>query len=125
SSPMSLFILGEGTLTNDVNTGAVIDGINNTAASFLGVGGRVMDEEGNKVGVAIGGAYNRQLNTEDAGGAVYGEIHGAKEIGGYQFFLDANGHWYNTAPRHNSNFYLNSFVGREFEDGSSGNIAVS
>ncbi len=84
-----------------------------------------MDEEGNKVGVAIGGAYNRQLNTEDAGGAVYGEIHGAKEIGGYQFFLDANGHWYNTAPRHNSNFYLNSFVGREFEDGSSGNIAVS
>lgn len=119
-SAMRMFVLGEGTLTNDVRNGTqLIDGLNNTAASFLAVGGRFVDGEGNRVGAAFGGAYNRQLNVEDAGGAVYGEAFAHADLGGYQAQLSSQGRWYNITPRHNSNAYVDLHVLRQYDSGSS------
>ncbi len=118
-STMRLFVLGEGTLTNDVKNGAqLIDGINNTASTFLGVGGRIIDAHGNRIGAAVGGTYNRQLNVEDAGGAIYGELLARTEVGEYLVDVEGQGRLYNIAPRHNSNAYLAVHVRREFDSGS-------
>ena len=116
-SPVNLFLLFEGTMTNDAGADELIPGLNNTAALFAGVGGRTEDDLGNHAGVAVGGAYNRQLNTEDAGGAVYGELGGQKTIGGYHFSVDGNGRWYNTSPRTNSNLFFSAALDRDFGEG--------
>ncbi len=121
-STMRLFLHSEGTLTNDVQRGGRFPGLNNTAASFIGVGGRVSDKQGNRIGLAIGGTYNRQLNVEDAGGALYSELLGRFDWSGYQVQLDGRGRWYNIAPRHNSNGYLDLQVARSFEEGASGQL---
>jgi hypothetical protein len=121
-SRMSLFMLAEGTLTNDLKRDLIIPGLNNTAATFLGIGGRVSDSAGNRIGLGIGGTYNRQLNAEDAGTALYGEVVGQTDIGGYRVQLDGQGHWYNIAPRHNSNGYLDFQVTRRFEEGAYGDL---
>ena len=116
-SPVNLFILFEGTMTNDVSGEEVIPGLNNTATTFAGIGGRAEDDEGNKVGIAIGGAYNRQLNTEDAGGALFGEASGSKTIGGYRFGVQGDGRWHNTSPRTNGTLALDASLDRDFGDG--------
>lgn len=123
-SSMRLFFHTEGTLTNDVQRNGLIPGINNTAASFVGVGGRVTDKNGNRIGIAAGGTYNRQLNVEDAGGAIYSEVAGRFDWEGYQVELDGKGRWYNIAPRHNSNAYLDLHVARAFEEGATGDFRV-
>lgn len=124
-SAMRLFLHSEGTLTNDVQRGGVlIPGLNNTAASFIGVGGRISDKQGNRVGVAVGGTYNRQLNVEDAGGAIYSEVLGRFDWSGYRMELEGKGRWYNIAPRHNSNGYLDLSVAREFEEGAAGQLQL-
>jgi hypothetical protein len=124
-SSMRLFMLGEGTLTNDVKNGAqLIPGLNNTAATFLGVGGRVVDQSGNRIGAAVGAAYNRQLNVEDAGGALYGEAFAHADLGDYQAQFSGQGRWYNIAPRHNSNAYLDLHVQRQYDSGSATDLEI-
>jgi|GEM_PF-2359595 len=123
-STMRLFFHTEGTLTNDVQRNGLIPGINNTAASFVGVGGRIIDSSGNRIGIAIGGTYNRQLNVEDAGGAIYSELMGRFDLEGYQVDVDGRGRWYNIAPRHNSNGYLDLHIGRTFEEGAVGDVRL-
>jgi hypothetical protein len=57
---LRLFTLTEGTLTNDVRgASTIVPGLNNTAALFTGVGTRISDEDSNRIGIAVGGAYNR------------------------------------------------------------------
>lgn len=121
-STMRLFFISEGTLTNDLQHDARIPGLNNTAATFIGIGGRVIDKQGNRIGVAFGGAYNRQLNEEDAGGGVYTEARGSFDLAGYQLEIDGKGRWYNIAPRHNSNGYLEARVLRQFEEGATATV---
>lgn len=117
AAPVNLFFLFEGTMTNDAGADRLIPGIDNTAATFIGVGGRAVDRLGNKVGLAVGGAYNRQLNTEDAGGAVYADGSGGFEVGGYRFAVDGNARWYNTSPRLNGNIIVNGAIDRDFGEG--------
>lgn len=117
-SPVNLFMLFEGTMTNDIGGETLIPGLNNTATTFVGVGGRAEDERGNRIGVAVGGAYNRQLNTEDAGGAVYGDFLTGFDVGEYQFGLKGDGRWHNTSPRTNSNLTFAGQVERSFEEGT-------
>jgi hypothetical protein len=117
-SSMRLFFITEGTLTNDLQHDALIPGVNNTAASFVGIGGRAVDQNGNKIGLAVGGAYNRQLNVEDAGGGIYTEANGRFDLAGYQLDIDGKGRWYNVAPRHNGNAYLEARINRQFEEGA-------
>lgn len=116
-SPVNLFMLFEGTMTNDIGGETLIPGLNNTAATFVGIGGRAEDSRGNKVGLAVGGAYNRQLNTEDAGGAVYGDFSTGFKLGEYFFQTTGNGRWHNTSPRTNSNLIFSGQVERDFEEG--------
>ena len=116
-SPVNLFLLIEGTMTNDAGNDELIPGLNNTAVTFAGVGGRADDGKGNHAALAFGGAYNRQLNTEDAGGAFYGEFAGHRNIGGYNFRAEGNGRWHNTSPRINGNMIFNAALDRDFGDG--------
>ncbi|MCB0712881.1 MAG: hypothetical protein KDD67_11175 [Ignavibacteriae bacterium] len=116
-SPVNLFLLIEGTMSNDIGADELIPGLNNTAVTFAGIGGRAEDQEGNRAAIAVGGAYNRQLNTEDAGGGFYGDIAGHKTIGGYNISLAGNGRWHNTSPRINGNLLLNTSLDRDFGDG--------
>ena len=115
-SPVNLFLLFEGTMTNDVGGEELIPGLNNTTTTFAGVGARAADDEENNIGVAVGGAYSRQLNTEDAGGALYGEVSRAKTIGGYRFKIEGNGRWRNTSPRTNGTLFLDATFDRDFGD---------
>jgi hypothetical protein len=120
---MRFFMLAEGTLNNAGQSDlSRIPGLNNTSATLLGIGGRVYDKDSNHVGLAFGGTYNRQLNQEDVGAAVYGEITGATDIDGYRVQLDGRGRWYNISPRHNSNGYLDLRAMREFEEGARGEM---
>lgn len=116
-SPVNLFLRFEGTMTNDLGGGELIPGLNNTATTFVGVGGRAQAENGNHIGIAVGGAYNRQLNTEDAGGAVFGEFAGEFDVGDYLLRMTGDGRWHNTSPRTNSNLFLDVRVDRDFGDG--------
>lgn len=123
---MRLMMLTEGTLSNDVrNNLSTLPGINNTAATFVGVGGRYFDASGNRIGVAIGGAYNRQLNVEDAGLAVYGELAAALDVGDYQVQLDGTGRWQNLSPRHNSNGTFRARVDKQYEEGAFGSLEAT
>ncbi len=115
--PINPFFLFEGTMTGDVGELGLVPGIDNTAATFLGLGGRAGDPEGNHLGVAVGGAYNRQLNTEDAGAAIYFDGAGATDVGGYGVSLEGTGRWYNTSPRLNSNLAFSTSIDREYEEG--------
>lgn len=115
--PVNLFVLFEGTMTGEAGEIGLIPGIDNTAATFLGLGGRSVDDEGNHLGVAVGGAYNRQLNTEDAGAAIYVDGAGKTDIDGYLLALDGTARWYNTAPRLNGNIEINGSFDRQFEEG--------
>ena len=115
--PINFFLLFEGTMTGEVGEIGLIPGFDNTAATFLGIGGRARDEEGNHLGVAVGGAYNRQLNTEDAGAAIYVDGAGARDIGGYLARIEGTARWYNTAPRLNGNIAVAAGVDRQFEEG--------
>jgi hypothetical protein len=120
---MRLMVLSEGTLSNDVrNNLSTLPGINNTASTFAGVGGRYTDAAGTRVGVAVGGAYNRQLNVEDAGLALYGELAAALDLGDYRVTLDGTGRWQNLAPRHNANGVFRARVDREYEEGANGSL---
>lgn len=122
---MRLFALSEGTLTNDVQgAGTLVPGLNNTGALFLGVGGRFYNADSNRIGVAVGGAYNRQLNVEDAGGGIYAEVIGQSMMSDYNVSLDARGRWHNIAPRHNSNGYVDMRVEREFPEGGRADLAL-
>lgn len=116
---LRLFMIAEGTLSNDVRRDLAIPGINNTASTFLGIGGRVYDKHNNHLGVAVGGSYNRQLNVEDAGVAFYGEAIARFELEGYKGEVEGKGRLYNIAPRHNSNGYLALQVTRSFDEGGS------
>ncbi|MDB5033479.1 MAG: hypothetical protein JWQ98_720 [Chlorobi bacterium] len=118
SSPFRVFMLSEGTLTNDASRDARIAGLNNTAAGFLGLGGRIVDEDGNRLGIAAGGAYNRQLNVEDGGVGLYGEGSGSLDLEGYHIAAQGVGRFYNVAPRHNSNGDLDLHIARQFDEGS-------
>lgn len=111
------FVLFEGTMTNDIGGETLIPGLNNTAATFVGIGARAEDDRGNRIGLAVGGAYNRQLNTEDAGGALYGEFNGGYDIGDYLLRVAGTGRWHNTTPRTNSNLYVQGQVDRDFGEG--------
>lgn len=117
-SPVNLFVRFEGTMTNDIGGGELISGLNNTATTFVGIGGRAQSDNGNYIGVAAGGAYNRQLNTEDAGGALFGEFAGMFEAGEYLLRTTGNGRWHNTTPRTNSNLYVDLTVDRDFGEGT-------
>jgi hypothetical protein len=121
-SSLRLFFLTEGTLTNDLQRDARIPGLNNTAATFIGVGGRAVDRNGNRIGLAIGGAYNRQLNVEDAGGGIYTEANGRFDLAGYLLDIDGKGRWYNVAPRHNGNAYVSARIARRFEEGATATL---
>jgi hypothetical protein len=121
---MRLFTLTEGTLTNDVRGGGtLVPGLNNTGALFTGVGARFFDDDSNRIGMAVGGAYNRQLNVEDAGGGFYGEAIARTNLSEYNVSLDARARWYNIAPRHNSNGYLDLRVERDFPEGGRGDLS--
>lgn len=121
---MRLFTLTEGTLTNDVRgAGTLVPGLNNTGALFTGVGGRFFDDDSNRIGIAVGAAYNRQLNVEDAGGGVYGEMIGRTNLSEYNMSVDARARWYNIAPRHNSNGYLDLRIERDFPEGGRGDFS--
>jgi hypothetical protein len=122
-SPLRLFTIAEGTLTNDVRGDALVPGLNNTASALVGIGTRVYDESGNRIGLAIGGAYNRQLNVNNMGLALYSEVAAADDIGDYEVRLDGQFRAYNIAPRHNNNGYVETRVGRTFEEGGSLNLA--
>ncbi|HVZ37838.1 MAG TPA: hypothetical protein VHI13_01040 [Candidatus Kapabacteria bacterium] len=111
------FVIAEGTLTNDARRDALIPGMDNIASTFLGVGGRVVDAEGNRLGLAVGGAYSRQVNVADAGGGIYGELEGHYNLAGYDLRLSGRGRWYNIAPKHNSNAYFDVLLDRSFEEG--------
>ncbi len=115
--PINFFLLFEGTMTGEVGEIGLIPGFDNTAATFLGIGGRARDDEGNHLGVAVGGAYNRQLNTEDAGAAIYVDGAGSRDIGGYDARLEGTARWYNTSPRLNGNIAIDGSVDRQFEEG--------
>jgi hypothetical protein len=120
---MRLLFLTEGTLSNDVrNNFTTLPGINNTAATFAGIGGRYFDERGNHVGVAVGGAYNRQLNVEDAGLALYGEVAGETALGDYRMRLDGTGRWHNLSPRQNANGSVRLQIERDYEEGALGSL---
>lgn len=115
--PINFFLLFEGTMTGEVGEIGLIPGFDNTAATFLGIGGRAKDDQGNHLGVAVGGAYNRQLNTEDAGAAIYADGAGSRNIGGYDARLEGTARWYNTSPRLNGNIAVYGSVDRQFEEG--------
>lgn len=115
--PINPFILFEGTMTGDVGEVGLIPGLDNTAALFLGLGGRAGTRGGNNLGVAVGGAYNRQLNTEDAGAAIYVDGAGSADIDRYGLSVEGTGRWYNTAPRLNSNLALAASLDREYDEG--------
>ena len=120
---MRLMLLTEGTLSNDVrNNLTTIPGINNTAATFVGVGGRYVDEQGNRGGVAVGGAYNRQLNVEDAGLALYAELATETTLSDYRMRLDGTGRWQNLAPRQIGNGSLRLSLEREYDEGAIGSL---
>ncbi|MBC8146139.1 MAG: hypothetical protein H7X80_11195, partial [bacterium] len=115
---MRLMLLTEGTLTNDVrNNLTTIPGINNTAATFAGVGLRFVSDEGNRAGIAFGGAYNRQLNVEDAGLAVYGEVAAESEMADYRVRVDGTGRWQNLSPRQIGNATARMHIDREYDEG--------
>jgi hypothetical protein len=119
--PMRLLLITEGTLSNDVrNNLTTIPGVNNMAATFAGIGGRYLDADGNRLSVAVGGAYNRQLNVEDAGLALYGDVATRSAVGEYRVELDGTGRWHNLAPRHNANGSFRIRIDREFEEGAFG-----
>ena len=123
---MRLMVLTEGTLSNDVrNNLSTLPGINNTASTFAGIGGRYTDAAGTRIGVAVGGAYNRQLNVEDAGLALYGELAAALDLGDYRVMLDGTGRWQNLAPRHNANGALRARVDRQYDEGAYGSLDLS
>ena len=120
---MRLMLITEGTLSNDVrNNLTTLPGINNTATTFSGVGGRYVDTRGNRFGLAVGGAYNRQLNVEDAGLAFYGELAAESELAEYHVRLDGTGRWHNLAPRQNASGRLHVQVVREYEEGAVGSL---
>lgn len=124
--PMRLMVLTEGTLSNDVrNNLSTLPGINNTASTFAGVGGRYTDAAGTRFGLAVGGAYNRQLNVEDAGLALYGELAAALDLGDYRVMLDGTGRWQNLAPRHNANGAFRARVDREYDEGAHGSLDLT
>jgi hypothetical protein len=122
SSLVRPFLLTEGTLTNDANSSARIPGLNNTASAFIGIGGRLVDDDGNHLGVAVGGTYNRQLNVHDAGRGVYAEGLGNFDLEGYRLRLEGEGRWYDATPRHNTNGYLDMRISRDFEEGAVGDL---
>lgn len=113
-----LFVLAEAGTTSDGRRDTPIPGINNTAFGFLGAGPRFSDSSGNRLGMAIGGAYNRQLNAEDAGLGVYGEMAGNADLAGYVVGIDGRVRWHNITPRTAANVSLAASVVREFEEGS-------
>lgn len=117
-APINPFLLFEGTMTGEVGEVGLIPGIDNTAATFLGVGGRAEDNAGNRLAVAVGGAYNRQLNTEDAGPGVFVDGSGRFNLDGT--LLDGLGsvRWMSTAPRTNGILDLSIGLERSFEEGT-------
>ncbi len=122
---MRLFSIAQGTLTNEVrNETTVVPGLNNTAASFLGVGTRWVGADSNRVGVAAGVAYNRQLNQEDVGGGLYGELNQRFDLPDYSIDVNGRGYWYNISPRHNSNAWIDARLARHFEDGAFATVGV-
>ena len=121
-SIVRLFMLTEGTLTNDAGSSARIPGLNNTAAAFVGLGGRLVDDDGNRLGVAIGGTYNRQLNVRDVGKGIYAEGLGNFDLEGYKLHLEGEGRWYDAEPRHNTNGFLDLHISRDFEEGAVGDL---
>lgn len=112
-----LFMIAEGTLTTDARRDILIPGLNNTATTFIGVGGRVVDSAGNRLGLAVGGVYDRQLNEQDAGSGLYGEAEGHMNLAGYRVDLEGRGHWYNISPRYNTNAYIDARMERAFDEG--------
>lgn len=112
-----LFMITEGTLTTDARRDVLIPGLNNTATTFIGIGGRAVDDARNRLGLAVGGVYDRQLNEEDGGSGIYGEAEGHVDLAGYRIDVEGKGHWYNISPRHNSNAYIDARMERTFEEG--------
>lgn len=123
---MRLLLLTEGTLTNDVrNNLTTIPGINNTASTFAGVGLRYVDDENNRASVAVGGAYNRQLNVEDAGLALFGEIAASSTLAEYDVRIDGTGRWQNLAPRQIGNAVMRILIDRQYDEGAYGSVEAS
>jgi len=116
------FMITEGTLTNDATRSARVPGLNNTAAAFIGVGGRLADDAGNRVGLAVGGTYNRQLNVRNTGRGLYGEAIGRYDLEGYRLRLEGVGRWFDAAPRYNTNSYIDLQIARDFDEGGSGQV---
>ena len=116
------FLLADGTLTNDLDRVAVlIPGLNNTATSFSGVGLRLTDSL-NYVGLAAGGAYNRQLNVTNVGAGLYGEAGAEGDLSGYFVKAAGRGRMYDLAPLRNSHGYFDLSIRREFEEGAYGDL---
>ncbi len=113
-----LFAIAETGISSDVRHDALIPGVNNTAFAFVGTGLRAVDSTGNRLGMAVGGAYNRQLNVKDAGIGLYGEAVGKFDLGGYDVAVDGRARWHNIAPRTNTNAYLDLRVDRRFDEGA-------
>jgi len=119
-----LFVISEGTLANDVRPDVQLPGLEKTASGLMAVGGRVYDDRGGRFGLAVGGAYNRQLNVEDQGLALYAELLGRREIDGYDLLVDGRLRTSNVAPRHNTNGYGQARIARTFAEGGSAALEV-
>lgn len=118
------FLLADGTLTNDANDASVsIPGLNNTATAFTGAGARLSDDLGTDyIGLAVGGAYNRQLNVDNNGLAFHAETAFESDLEGYIVQLQGVGRWYDMAPLNNVNGFLDFRVQRFFDEGAYGDI---
>lgn len=123
-SSMRLFAIAEGALANDARPDIVIPGLDKTASALLAVGGRVYDGQGGRLGLAVGGAYNRQLNVEDRGLALYAELQGDRVVDDYALQVDARLRASNIAPRHNANGYGQARIARIFEEGGSASLEL-
>ncbi len=119
-----LFVLSEGTLANDVRADVAIPGFEKTASGLVALGARLYDDEGGRIGVAIGGAYNRQLNVEDRGLALYTEVVGRRSFEDYDLTIDGQYRTSSVDPRLNSNGYGQLHVARMFEEGGSATLDI-
>lgn len=121
---MRLFMRTEGTLANDVRMDVAIPGLDKTASGLVAVGARLYDGEGGRAGIAIGGAYNRQLNVEDRGLAIYAEVLGRRTFEDYDLAIDGQYRTSSVDPRFNSNGYGQVHVLRMFEEGGAATLDV-
>lgn len=122
--PVHLFAKTEATLSNDVRTDVIIPGFDKTASGLLAIGGRLYDGEGGCVGVAVGGAYSRQLNVESVGPALYVELLGRQTVEDYILDVEAEYRFASISPRRNANGYGQLRVYRAFEEGGSAALDI-